>query len=159
MRARDLAYRTAYSAMRVWWRAAAPLSVGVQGIFLHGDRIVLVRHPYGHPGWSLPGGGVGRREAPEAAVVRELREETGCSGVVDGLVGAYFSTREGKSNHVLVYVGRLVAEPRPRPPPSGEVVAAGIFDLADLPEPLSPGTARRLSEWRGQEGLVPLREW
>ena len=42
-------------------------------------RLLLVRHGYGRSDlWMLPGGGVGRREMPEAAARRELMEEVGC---------------------------------------------------------------------------------
>ena len=37
--------------------------------------------------WTLPGGGLDFGEAPEAAVLRELTEETGYIGELDGLVG------------------------------------------------------------------------
>jgi 8-oxo-dGTP pyrophosphatase MutT (NUDIX family) len=39
-------------------------------------RILLVRHSY-LSGWLLPGGGVGRAEPPEEALIRELKEEVG----------------------------------------------------------------------------------
>jgi ADP-ribose pyrophosphatase YjhB (NUDIX family) len=41
------------------------------------DQILLVRNWYGNQKWTLPGGGVKRREPETQAVVRELREETG----------------------------------------------------------------------------------
>jgi 8-oxo-dGTP diphosphatase len=37
--------------------------------------------------WTLPGGGLDFGEAPEVAVLRELTEETGYVGEVEGLVG------------------------------------------------------------------------
>jgi ADP-ribose pyrophosphatase YjhB (NUDIX family) len=37
--------------------------------------------------WTLPGGGLDFGEAPEAAVLRELAEETGYTGELEGLVG------------------------------------------------------------------------
>jgi 8-oxo-dGTP diphosphatase len=36
--------------------------------------------------WTLPGGGLGFGEAPADAVIRELAEETGYAGEVDGLL-------------------------------------------------------------------------
>ncbi len=37
--------------------------------------------------WTLPGGALEYGEPPEAAVLRELAEETGYTGELDGLVG------------------------------------------------------------------------
>ena len=42
------------------------------------DRVLFVRHTYGdRTPWEMPGGGLRRGEAPEAAVRREMREELG----------------------------------------------------------------------------------
>jgi len=38
--------------------------------------VLLVRHTYSE-GWYFPGGGVKNQETPKAAVIRELKEETG----------------------------------------------------------------------------------
>ncbi len=51
-------------------------------------RILLVRIAPGYPGegqWTLPGGGVNFAEDPAATVIRELAEETGLEGKVEGL--------------------------------------------------------------------------
>jgi 8-oxo-dGTP pyrophosphatase MutT (NUDIX family) len=41
------------------------------------SEVLLVRSWLGHQNWSLPGGGIHRRETPIEAAVRELLEETG----------------------------------------------------------------------------------
>ena len=69
--------------------------MSAHGLCLVEDRILLVRlaPPLLEAGaWGLPGGGLGWGEAPEQAVVREVREETGLVASPDGLAGVYSST-------------------------------------------------------------------
>lgn len=59
------------------WFFSRPTTYGVHAIPLTPQgRIVLVKLTYAS-GWRLPGGGRKVDEAPEEAVVRELREEIG----------------------------------------------------------------------------------
>ena len=39
--------------------------------------------------WTLPGGGVDFGEHPDTACIRELREETGLDGVIEGVEGVF----------------------------------------------------------------------
>jgi ADP-ribose pyrophosphatase YjhB (NUDIX family) len=57
-------------------------------VFDDAGRLLLARH--GDLGlWAAPGGGIDPDERPEAAVVRELREELGIRIQVRGLIGVY----------------------------------------------------------------------
>jgi len=79
--------------------AQAHPSVAVDGIVLHGGKLVAVRRknePYrGMP--ALPGGFVELGETTVDAVVREVREETGLEAEVEASLGdiRYFYIWEG----------------------------------------------------------------
>jgi 8-oxo-dGTP pyrophosphatase MutT (NUDIX family) len=70
-------YRVAHLLLRSWWFIARPQMRGVKCALTDGDRVLLVRHTYGHSEWDLPGGGVKRSEEPPAAARREMEEELG----------------------------------------------------------------------------------
>src|SRR3989442_14405570 len=91
--------------------AQAQPSVAVDGIVLHGGKLVAVRRknePYrGMP--ALPGGFVELGETTVIAVVREVREETGLETSVKRLVGGFSDPRRGPRGHVISTVYKLDA--------------------------------------------------
>jgi ADP-ribose pyrophosphatase YjhB (NUDIX family) len=71
-----VAYRAGWWVLRPWWFVGRPRTTGVKAVVRHGDRVLLVRHAYGHRRqWDLPGGFVHNDEDPEVALRRELDEE------------------------------------------------------------------------------------
>lgn len=63
-------------------------SVGVVGVVLNDKQeVLLVEHVF-HPRlpWGLPGGWIGRNEAPEVTAQRELQEELGLNVEIDKLL-------------------------------------------------------------------------
>ena len=158
-----LVLRVADRARRLVWKAFGPRVVGVRGIVVDAgrepNRVLLVHHSYGAAAWHLPGGGVKRRESIEDAVRREVREEAGIevTGPVR-LLGTYSNLREGKSDHISVFVieqWRRHGEDED----DAEIAAKGFFEVTPegLPDTTSPGTRRRLDEWA--KGHVSTYEW
>ena len=74
---RRQAYRVAHRLLRAWWFVRRPALHGVKCVLTDGDRVLLVRHTYGHRSWDLPGGNVRRSEEAQEAASREMEEELG----------------------------------------------------------------------------------
>ena len=148
----DLRHRLRRRAMALLgWRTQ-----GVKVMLFDGTgALLLVRHGYGRPDlWMLPGGGIGRRETPDAAARREVREELGCD--VDALrpLGVYRATAEGRRDTVHLFRAVVLGKPRPD---GVELVEAAYFPPDALPEAASPATRRRVAEMLG--GGVPSDLW
>ena len=71
-----LGYRLAYRLILIYAFFVRPKHEGALVAVWHQGRVLLVKASY-RKGWSLPGGGIDRGEAPLDAAVREAREEIG----------------------------------------------------------------------------------
>lgn len=139
------------------WRVTRPRTIGVRAVLLDADdRIALVRHTY-IDGWYLPGGGVKKGEGVADALHRELAEEVAIErATVERVLGVYHSRREGKDDHVVVYVARAGNDTL-RGADALEVAGAGWFDPDALPPGTTPATLRRIAEWRA--GVTDGGNW
>lgn len=105
------------------------------------DGIVLVRRAFRDRGWMLPGGHVNQGEAVEAALRREIAEETGLAATLTGLVGVF--SAPGEAVVLLAYTATAQGVPRAR----GETRAVRVFPPAAIPwaELAYPATAQALA--------------
>lgn len=149
-----LRHRVAGHVLRAWWRLRRPRTFGVRAVVTDpAGRVALVRHSY-LPGWYLPGGGVDKREAADAAIRRELAEEVALDPVeITGLVSVYHNLAQGKDDHVVVYAARVSDPAALRPADPREIVEAAWFAPDALPADTSPATRRRIADALGGGGV------
>lgn len=134
-----------YRLVQFYWRLFKPTVLGSQVIVVRDEKVLLVKPSY-VKGWYLPGGGVEKRESFQQAALRELREECGLAGENAELFGLYFSTRQGKIDHVAVFtITQFTKLEGSAWDP--EISEMGFFDLLELPPETSPATRRRISEY------------
>ena len=138
--------RPVRSALHLFWRFSRGLTLGVRVAILDGEeRVFLIRHTYA-PGWHLPGGAVDPGETVEAAVIRELFEETAVIPAArPRLHGLMLNLHLGARDHVAVYVVDRFTQGTPRVP-NREIAEIGFFPPEALPEATSPATRRRIAE-------------
>jgi ADP-ribose pyrophosphatase YjhB (NUDIX family) len=139
-----------------WFRLTRSMSLGVRALVRdENGRILLIRHSYA-PGWLLPGGGVERGETVEAAVIRELREESGIIAIGrPQLFGLYCNDQQFRGDHVALY---LVSDFQTEPfTATAEILEARFFALDELPDATSGGTRRRIEEV--MTGAAPALDW
>jgi 8-oxo-dGTP pyrophosphatase MutT (NUDIX family) len=124
-RAWQTAYRLGFPLARMWWRLwRAPHQGALVAIHV-GPRLLLVRTSY-RKGWTLPGGGVRRGEAPEAAARRELAEELGLVAPALHPAGVTHGFYDGRPDRVHFFELRLETLPDLRLD-NRETVAARLF--------------------------------
>lgn len=114
-------------------------NVGVAVMVTHQNKLLLMRRANSHGAgtWAMPGGHIDYGETPEAAAVREVREETGVTIADCAFRGISNDIFEAEHKHYITlwFVARYVAgEPRLNAP--DEMSDVGWFDWEQLPQPL-----------------------
>jgi ADP-ribose pyrophosphatase YjhB (NUDIX family) len=134
----------------LWAPTAFGVAAAVEG---ENGRVLLVRHRYA-PGWRLPGGGVGRGEPPQAAILRELGEEV---GLADGEARffALYTRKAGWATSVVALYRVHGAAVNFRP--NLEIKEICFADPRLPPDGCTHATLRRLRELTG--AAEPSAHW
>ena len=130
----------------------APVAYGACASVERDGKVLLVRHSY-MPGWLLPGGGVGRGEPAEHAVLRELREEIGLVRSAPPELFGVYSRRIGWVTNVIVLYRLRDVDFTFRP--NLEVREILWADPASPPPQTPDSVRRRLRELSGMESRGP----
>jgi ADP-ribose pyrophosphatase YjhB (NUDIX family) len=132
-------------ALTAWWglvgaRVGPPVEIVQAVIRRDGEVLLALRRDL--RGWELPGGNLEAGEAPEAALRREVLEETGLEVTIESLAGVY--RRTGFLPHrARVYRCRAAAG---TPRPSDETPRVAWWPAAALPPGLLPWCRQPLAD-------------
>lgn len=113
--------------------------------------IVLIERANPPYGWAIPGGFVDVGETTEAAVVRELKEETGLDIVLTGLLGVYSDPKRDPRGHTVGIVYTATAKGEPIAGDDAKNVQ--LFSLDDLPSTLAFDHAKILEDYLKNKNL------
>jgi ADP-ribose pyrophosphatase YjhB (NUDIX family) len=122
-------------------RQSPRMSVAVGAAVRRENRILFVRQMYGWMRglWGLPTGFVDQGERPDAAALREVREEAGIVAALDGLLSVTLVDWEGDPQMYMAFLcrhleGELIADGK-------ENDRAAYFSLVEMDafgEPFEP---------------------
>jgi len=116
-----------------WIYYENPLPVAVCAAKNREGKILVARRNL-KPGinkWALPGGFVESNEVPEAACLRELKEETGLKGKIKRLIGVYI--QKNRYYGSLLVIGYEVGISKDNLSLNNELKEAKFFSKKDLP--------------------------
>lgn len=108
-------------------------NIGVGGAVVRDGRLLMVRRASrrGRGNWQLPGGFIEPYETIEEAVVREVQEEAGVTGRVEGVLGLRnrYDAEIGNGVYIVLLLSPISGEPKAD---GREVDDAAYFTLEEI---------------------------
>lgn len=113
--------------------------IGVVAVAKTKDNKLLLIRRRDTGRWALPGGTVEWGETLQSCVRRELREEAGVEVIHLGQLSGVYShpDRDWRFHAVTIVVEAVVTTPITQPKNPLEIIEVGMFDVNELPKPLS----------------------
>jgi ADP-ribose pyrophosphatase YjhB (NUDIX family) len=99
--------------------------------------------------WCLPGGFVNDDEHPQAAAVRECREEIDAGVEISGLIGVYHISKQTAPSMVGIAYRARPADGQ-KPSPGLEMSEVAVFSAESLPPLAFPSHRQILDEYFGE---------
>lgn len=127
-------------------------AVSVKGVAVAHGRVLLLKNERDE--WELPGGRLESSDSsPEAAVVRELEEESGWRVAAGPLLDVWLYEPLPGARVLIVTYGCDVLTPDVEPVVSHEHERVGLFTADEVPGLRMPdGYKRSIADWFGRGG-------
>jgi len=123
-------------------------------VFDDAGRVLLVKQSQRGRGWELPGGQVRKSEGSVAALLREVKEETGLKIEPLMLMAVFHIPSEQFTDMIFLGISRSRRQPRPRWP---EIEASAFFSPKELPKPMRPFVRERIADaFAGRVRALPM---
>jgi 8-oxo-dGTP pyrophosphatase MutT (NUDIX family) len=89
---------------------AHPHVRGVKCVLTDGERVLLVRHTYGHREWDFPGGKLHRDEEPAHGAGREMHEELGVAVERWTSLGVLRARLDGRTDEMHLFTADVAGQ-------------------------------------------------
>lgn len=131
---------------RIYWKVFRLTTYGSRIILYNKNKVLLIKHWYSNQ-WFLPGGGISKKEGYKKGLEREISEELKINlPQKTNILGTYFNQFEGKKDHIRIFYSKISYKKFNHI--SLEVQKIKFFNINKLPKNTSPGTKRRIEEFK-----------